>query len=327
MVSSETLLCLPLSYPGKAHFSSVTSNGTMSSGSNHSAASATSTMMSYDSPQIDCNSTALLRSDVKASYYESLAWRLGHFDFLLDALQELRSEFFINEYRIPDDEFRSSASRIMNLLEVAKCTLEEIGVNLWLHSLCVVGLRKHKKAYFALLKLLRSRADCLDSQLQARSLRLTCRLSTNFSIHVDPVFDFYISPNPRRPKRGISGQLNPQLKSLCKTMPPPNAFPPSNFIPISSRSVAVQQRCFGQRMRLPISNDLLKSLGLVEQRAASPKYHGSLGSRRPGSGGIMKRSSGNFYTPGKSGSISGGDLKRVPAGMAYARPWKSMLLS
>ncbi|KAJ3892691.1 hypothetical protein GG344DRAFT_64419 [Lentinula edodes] len=216
--------------------------------------------------------------NLSGSRFESLSWRLGHFDHVLDALNELRSEFFTeNQYILSDNEYRLSASRVMDLLDVgiglvafrrfqysklrattyyfffeqiAKGTLEKVGVNLWPHSLCVVGLRRHKKAYFALLKLLRSRESCLNSQMQAafddftgvdsiyahifgsqnqrlilsvksRSRRLTCRLSTNFSIRVNPVYDLYLPPMPRNFRQNI-GQIQPlhQKALLCRSMPP-----------------------------------------------------------------------------------------------------------
>ncbi|KIK52055.1 hypothetical protein GYMLUDRAFT_50127 [Collybiopsis luxurians FD-317 M1] len=235
--------------------------------------------------------------------YESLAWRLRHFDCVLEALQELRSAFFRNELALPDNELFQSASRIMDLLDIAKCTLEDAGMELWPHSLCVVGLRPHKKAYFALLKLLQTRADCLDAQLQARCLRLTSRLSTNFSIRISPAYDFYLTPKPRNPKQFPKADSEPfQLKKLCRTMPPPDAFPPSEFIPESSSSFLGPQRR-RRRMRLEFPTELQESLGLESpsymphphsnsQRRhhehASPHVHaGALGSRRPGSDSIM----------------------------------------
>lgn len=46
------------------------------------------------------------------SPYKSLSWRLGHFDHSLEAMQELRSQFFRNEHVLPDDEFRILASTV-----------------------------------------------------------------------------------------------------------------------------------------------------------------------------------------------------------------------
>ncbi|KAJ3778504.1 hypothetical protein FB446DRAFT_476094 [Lentinula raphanica] len=225
--------------------------------------------------------------------FEYLSWRLRRFDYLLEALNDLRSEFFTaSGHLLPDEELWQSASMIMDLLDIAKETLEGAGVDLWPHSLCFVGLRRHKKAYFALLKLLKSREDCLTSQLLARSRRLTCRLSTNFSIPVNPAYDLYLPPKSLNPKQKIQQPL--QNKKFSMSMPPPDAFPPSDFIPISSRSCIGPQRC-RRRMRLEFSSDIWESLqsSVSESKSSRPTpdnlgqslhgRHGSLGSRRPGS--------------------------------------------
>ncbi|KAJ4480934.1 hypothetical protein J3R30DRAFT_3700389 [Lentinula aciculospora] len=240
----------------------------------------------YDPSCINSDSGGLpARSSLNSgnSRFESLSWRLGNFDSSLAALNELRSEFFTgSQHILPDNEFRLSASKLMDLLDIAKHTLEEAGVDLWPHALCVVGLRRHKKAYFALLKLLRSRADCLDPPLQARSRKFTCRLSTNFSIRVNPAYDLYLPPKPRNPRRKIVKPQPPQQKILCKSMPPPDAFPPSEFTPVSSHSYLVPQR-HRRRMQLELSSDVWESLGLeLPSHPKSYNGHESVGSRRPG---------------------------------------------
>ncbi|KAJ3742892.1 hypothetical protein DFH05DRAFT_1498402 [Lentinula detonsa] len=273
-----------------------------------------------DLSRTDANSDVLAVSsslNLRGSRFQSLSWRLGHFDYLLDALNELRSEFFTtSQHLLPDNEFRLSASRIMDLLQIAKDTLEEVGVDLWPHSLCVIGLRRHKKAYFVLLKLLKSRADSLNDQLQARSRRFTCRLSTNFSIRVNPAYDLYLPPRPRNSRDQNSNCQQLQKNKLCRNMPPPDAFPPSDFLPVYSQSFLDPQRC-RRRMRFGLSSDKWESLGLEPpSRSAAPSIavhntQSSLGSRRPGSFGTMKRRFGIFCM-GKSGAMAS-NMSRVPA--------------
>ncbi|KAE9384630.1 hypothetical protein BT96DRAFT_929191 [Gymnopus androsaceus JB14] len=240
-----------------------------------------------DSPQFLDPSQTGSSSDSTASpssLDKSLAWRLRHFDYSLEALQALRSRFFKNEHLLPDEEFCLSASSIMDLIEIAKSTLEDVGIDLWPHSPCFVSLRPHKKAYFALLKLLRSRTDCLNTQLRARSLRLTCRLSTKFSIHLDPAYDFYLPPKPRRPKRNMDSSQPQQLKEVCRSMPPPDAFPPSGFTPISSRSLIGPQRR-RKRMCLDFSSEVWDSLAMVPlPRQLHPSLHNKLHTSASASG-------------------------------------------
>ncbi|KAH7871121.1 uncharacterized protein C8R40DRAFT_568544 [Lentinula edodes] len=255
---------------------------------------------------LEGNVVVLSSLNLSDSRFESLSWRLGHFDHVLDALNELRSEFFTeNQHILPDNEYRLSASRVMDLLDIAKGTLEKVGVNLWPHSLCVVGLRRHKKAYFALLKLLRSRESCLNSQMQARSRRLTCRLSTNFSIRVNPVYDLYLPPMPRNLRQNI-GQIQPlhQKALLFRSMPPPDAFPPSDFTPVSSHSFFGPQRR-RRRMRLEFSNDIWESLEMEPLSHPSPY----IVRHRPG----MKKQRFGIFCTGKSSSKTNSRKGRLRA--------------
>ncbi|KAJ3913600.1 hypothetical protein F5877DRAFT_83645 [Lentinula edodes] len=182
---------------------------------------------------LEGNVVVLSSLNLSGSRFESLSWRLGHFDHVLDALNELRSEFFTeNQHILPDNEYRLSASRVMDLLDVgiglvafrrfqysklraitfffeqiAKGTLEKVGVNLWPHSLCVVGLRRHKKAYFALLKLLRSRESCLNSQMQlGQCLDPSRYLKAQI-----------IAPNPKMGSRAVirHSDLKPFITGCC----------------------------------------------------------------------------------------------------------------
>ncbi|KAJ3849369.1 hypothetical protein EV368DRAFT_85614 [Lentinula lateritia] len=139
--------------------------------------------ISQSNSSLEGNHVVLSNLNLSGSRFESLSWRLGHFDHVLDSMNELRSEFFTEDQHIlPDNEYRLSASRVMDLLDIAKDTLEKVGVNLWPHSLCVVGLRRHKKAYFALLKLLRSREGCLNSQMQGQCSDLPISQSTDYCL-------------------------------------------------------------------------------------------------------------------------------------------------
>ncbi|KAJ3932332.1 MAG: hypothetical protein NXY57DRAFT_1003426 [Lentinula lateritia] len=262
--------------------------------------------LSQSNSSLEGNHVVLSNLNLSGSRFESLSWRLGHFDHVLDSMNELRSEFFTeNQHILPDNEYRLSAYRVMNLIDIAKDTLEKVGVNLWPHSLCVVGLRRHKKAYFALLKLLRSREGCLNSQMQARSRRLTCRLSTNFSIRVNPVYDLYLPPMPRNFRQNI-GQIQPlhQKALSCKSMPPPDAFPPSNFTPVSSHSFFDLHRR-RRRMHLEFSNDIWESLEMEPLSHTSPY----IVRHRPG---IKKQRFGIFYT-GVSRSKTGSRKGRLRA--------------
>ncbi|KAE9395246.1 hypothetical protein BT96DRAFT_978096 [Gymnopus androsaceus JB14] len=212
-------------------------------------------------------------------------------------------------------------------IEIAKSTLEDIGIDLWPHSLCFVSLRPHKKAYFALLKLLRSRTDCLNTQLRARSLRLTCRLSTNFSIHLDPAYDFYLPSKPRRPKRNMDSSQPQQLKEVCRSMPPPDAFPPSGFTPISSRSLIGPQRT-RKRMCLDFSSEVWDSLAMVPiPRQLHPSLYNKLHisasasgnpgpNRRPAAGNsnTFKKQRFGIFCTGKTEFGLGGRARVISMG-------------
>ncbi|KAE9383296.1 hypothetical protein BT96DRAFT_929892 [Gymnopus androsaceus JB14] len=234
-----------------------------------------------------------------SSLDKSLAWRLRHFDYSLEALQELRSRFFKNEHLLPDDEFCLSASSIMDLIEIAKSTLEDVGIDLWPHSPCFVSLRPHKKAYFALLKLLRSRTDCLNTQLRARSLRLT---ST-------------------RPKRNMDSSQPQQLKEVCRSMPRnTDAFPPSGFTPISLRSLIGPQRrrkrMFGILWLLvPLPRQLHPSLHNKLHTSASASGNPSP-NRRPAAGNsnTFKKQRFGIFCTGKTEFGLGGRARVISMG-------------
>ncbi|KAK7446989.1 hypothetical protein VKT23_014202 [Stygiomarasmius scandens] len=163
-------------------------------------------------------------SSSSSSSSSSLAWKLRHFDELLDALAEL-GDFFA----LSDADFTRSASKIVRLFEIAQDTLEKAGITLRTYTHCPAHLISYKRAYFNLLKLLRNRDQCiLDRNLRARWLRLTFRLKRDFIIDFAPVDDFYL-PALKRDAMAFSSvtKVSPEF---CKTMPPPDAYPPSKGV-------------------------------------------------------------------------------------------------
>ncbi|KAF5343149.1 hypothetical protein D9758_015207 [Tetrapyrgos nigripes] len=201
------------------HFSSYpTSDFSSSSSSNSQFSSPTESPLS--SPSSGGSSSA--RSP-------SLAWKLRHFDYLFDALAEL-GDFF----SLSDPDFTRSGTEIVMLFEIAQGTLEKAGIILRTYTHCPAHFVPYKRAYFSLLKLLRNRDRCIvDRDLRKRWLRLTFRLKQDF------VIDFAPSPRhglylPALKRDANASNLSPGASNIppdfYKSMPPPDAFPPSQKV-------------------------------------------------------------------------------------------------
>ncbi|THV03472.1 hypothetical protein K435DRAFT_278794 [Dendrothele bispora CBS 962.96] len=212
------------------HFISSSSQNDSSSSLSTSPCSSslsTSTRSSESSNFTSPLSSPLSHSSCSSS--PSLAWKLRRFDYLLDALQEL-GDFFV----LSDTEFTHSGSEIVRLFEIARDTLEKAGIILRTYTHCAAHLMPYKRAYFNLLNLLRNRDHCMiDRNTRARWLRLVFRLNRDFTIDISPSHQgFNYLPSVKRDAITASSSINSSSipPDFYKSMPPPDAYPPSQGV-------------------------------------------------------------------------------------------------
>lgn len=75
--------------------------------------------LSQSNSSLEGNHVVLSNLNLSGSRFESLSWRLGHFDHVLDSMNELRSEFFTeNQHILPDNEYRLSAYRVSQSVRI-----------------------------------------------------------------------------------------------------------------------------------------------------------------------------------------------------------------
>ncbi|KAG2135169.1 hypothetical protein DEU56DRAFT_401433 [Suillus clintonianus] len=136
-----------------------------------------------------------------------LAQRLNSPYLLLDAIYDIMAITSRSE----DCQLQRNGRKIIALTEVARSTLNRMGVKLHLFVVCSETLLPYKKAYFKLLLVIKSRKRAFpsDTMMDERITRLLLPLHTNFDIRfggVDP-----------RAQLGIEELLVPQARQHVKS--------------------------------------------------------------------------------------------------------------
>ncbi|KAF8154201.1 hypothetical protein B0H34DRAFT_720838 [Crassisporium funariophilum] len=187
-----------------------------------------------------------------------LAYRISHLSTFLSAAQDILQHAAAYEC-----DFISDSKKIIRLVELARKTLENSGIVVYLFASCPKVSLPHKMAYIELLKMLQTQKPTVDSVLQERLRVLLMPLTSTLSVQNQSSSSkptLHLRPGTSRDcdlslSSVHASQSTSPTPSLLATQPscsgdamlPPNAFSPN-------------EKCQASRRRLWDAKDIPGSL-------------------------------------------------------------------
>ncbi|KIK95196.1 hypothetical protein PAXRUDRAFT_827257 [Paxillus rubicundulus Ve08.2h10] len=170
-----------------------------------------------------------------------IAYRLSSLRNFLEASEDLLE--FNNSFT--DIDIQRHGRKLLAIMEVARTTLDRVGVKLHLFTSCSPKYQPYKSAYFKMLvSMIRQHKEYFHPELRGRVDRLLLPLTTRLVIrrNYDPYVQLGIAdlmknldnqsplqkkPSVKFPTSATGWRVPPwPSNNIAATMPPPDVFPP-----------------------------------------------------------------------------------------------------